>query len=197
MHKTAWFAAAAVLAVLPSVSPARDQEKGVSTEPRVERRAEKHYLGIRAVVSVRGMATVVPKLYPELGGWLKSKGVKPAGPPFTRYHVIDMPERLEVEVCFPVQGPVKGDARVRPGVLPAGRYAVLVHTGHFSELVGANAALQAWAKKKSIRWQYRETEKGSVWAGRAEFELRGPVEEKDPAKWQTEVAYLMAAGSGK
>jgi len=51
-----------------------------------------------------------------------------------RYLVIDMTAELEVELAVPVGAPAAASGRVRPGVLPEGRYAVLRHTGPYDGL---------------------------------------------------------------
>jgi effector-binding domain-containing protein len=108
-----------------------------------------------------------------------------------------MPNRIEIEVGVPVATAVEGNGRVRSGVLPAGRYAVLLHEGPYDEMVQANADLQAWAEKRGIHWQMRMTKLGTAWAGRVEFYLRDPSNEKDPQKYETEIAYLTAGGKAE
>ena len=61
-------------------------------------------------------------------GWAK-QSLDPAGPPFIRYHVIDMQGLMDVEMGIPVASILSGDGRISPGVLPAGRYASLIYTG--------------------------------------------------------------------
>jgi hypothetical protein len=56
--------------------------------------------------------------------------------------------------------------------------------------VKANANLQAWAKQRGIRFQSRETPKGTAYAGRAEFYLTDPKAEPDRRKWRAEIVYL-------
>ena len=60
-------------------------------------------------------------------------GIAPSRPPFIRYLVIDMAAELEIELAVPTGAPVAGSGRVRPGVLPEGRYAVLRHTGPYDD----------------------------------------------------------------
>lgn len=167
------------------------------SEPRLEHRDARNYAAIRVTLSMAEMAGALPKLWQEVFGWLGKHGVSQAGPPMIRYLVIDMARRLELEVGVPVAHPVKGDGRVRAGVLPAGRYAVLIHTGPYDGLVAANAALQAWAKKKGIRFQAHQTKHGTAWRSRVETYPLGPREQPDPKWWLTHVAYLVAErGSG-
>jgi len=81
--------------------------------------------------------------------------------------------------------------RVRPGVLPAGRYVVLRHTGHYDGLIDANAVLQRWAQERGLEFEMRDTPEGSAWGGRFEEYITDPSTEPDPANWETDVAYLL------
>jgi effector-binding domain-containing protein len=166
----------------------------VQQQPVIEQRAELPYAGIRMQFAMDGFAAAVDEAFPELFGWLAGRGVQPAGPPFIRYHVIDMPARLDVEFGIPVAAAAQGDDRVRPGVLPAGRYVTLRHTGPYDGLIASNAALQDWAKDRGITFGSRDTDHGEAWPGRAEHYLTDPSAEPDPAKWQVDIAYL-ASGS--
>lgn len=113
-----------------------------------------------------------------------------SGPPFIRYLVIDMAAQWEIELAVPVGAPVAGSGRVRPGVLPEGRYAVLRHTGPCNGLTDANAALQQWAREHGVDFDSCDTASGSAWRSRVEHYLTNPSQEPDPAKWQVDVAYL-------
>lgn len=73
------------------------------SEPRIDYRAEKPYMGIRTQVPMKGMFKVVDKLRREMFVWLKQHRVFPAGPPFLRYHVIDMSGEMDIEVGVPTR----------------------------------------------------------------------------------------------
>ena len=75
-------------------------------------------------------------------------------------------------------------------MLPAGSYLVLRHTGPYDGLVASNAALQEWAADHGVRFDTQETDQGSAWGGRVEHYVTDPSQEPDPAKWETDVAYL-------
>jgi effector-binding domain-containing protein len=162
----------------------------MSQEPRLQTRAAQPYAGIRATVTMDGISGAVDEAYPELFGWLGANGVAPSGPPFIRYLVIDMAADLEIELGVPVGVPVTGSGRVQPGVLPPGEYAVLRHAGSYDGLIAANAALQDWAREQGIAFDAWDTDKGEAWHGRFEHYLTDPSSEADPAKWETDVAYL-------
>ncbi len=162
----------------------------MSHEPQIQTRAAQHYAAIPATVTMDGIAAAVDDAFPELFGWLAGQGIAPVGPPLIRYLVIDMAGELQIELGVPVAAPVTASGRVQPGVLPEGKYAVLRHTGPYDGLVASNAALLQWAREKGIAFDTSDTPRGSAWRGRAEHYLTNPAAEPDPAKWETDVAYL-------
>jgi effector-binding domain-containing protein len=161
-------------------------------EPRIERRAAQPYAGIRMQVTMDGFAAAADRSIPELFGWLAEHGAAPAGPPFIRYHVIDMAAELEIEFGLPVMAVVAGDGQVRPGVLPAGQYVTLRHVGPYDGLIASNAELQQWAQEQGITFDSWETGRGTAWRGRVEHYPTDPSAEPDPAKWEVDVAYLVS-----
>jgi effector-binding domain-containing protein len=161
-----------------------------SDQPKIETRGEQPYAGIRVAVTMAGFPAAADTTFPALFGWLAGHGIAPAGAPFIRYHVIDMAAELQVEFGAPVAAPIDGDGQVQPGTVPAGRYLVLRHTGPYDQLIGANAALQDYAKQNGIAFAARDTPAGQAWDGRFEYYLTDPTAEPDAARWQTDVAYL-------
>jgi effector-binding domain-containing protein len=164
----------------------------MTDEPQIQTRTLQHYAGLPATVTMDTISTAVDSGFPELFGWLASNGIAPAGPPFIRYLVIDMAGELRIELGVPVSAPVAGSGRIQPGVRPAGRYAVLRHTGPYDGLVASNAALEQWAADHGVQFDTSDTAQGSAWGGRVEHYLTDPSQEPDPARWETDVAYLTA-----
>ena len=165
----------------------------MSQEPRIEERAAQHYAGIQATVPMDGVSGAIDEAFPELFGWLAKTGTVPAGPPFIRFLVIDMEALLQIELGVPVAEPMTESGRVRPRVLPAGRYVVLRHTGPYDGpggLIPANAALQQWAQDHGLEFDMRDTPEGSAWGSRFEEYITDPSAEPDPPNWETDVPYL-------
>jgi effector-binding domain-containing protein len=165
------------------------------SQPKLEQREEQPYVAIRTRMTMGELAAGAGDgLFPELFAWLGERGLAPAGAPFIRYLVIDMDAALEMDWGIPVAEAPAGDERVRPGVLPAGRYATTVHTGSYGGdgLIRANADLQDWAEQQGVAFQVREGGHGEVWGSRLERYLSNPAEEPDPEAWRTEIAYLVA-----
>jgi effector-binding domain-containing protein len=159
------------------------------TEPKIDYRNEKPYLGIRTQTPFKGMSKVIGKLFKELSAWAEQQGVAPAGPPFLRLHVIDMAGEMDLEVGVPVEMALPGDGRVTPGVLPAGRYASLVYVG--SGLTG-NKTLLDWARANGLAWDRWQDPKGDAFRSRYETYLTDPDVEPRKTKWEVEVAIKLA-----
>jgi effector-binding domain-containing protein len=156
------------------------------TEPQLVDRGEQHYVAIRKFVTMAEIGPTLPPLIGDVFAWLAEKGIQPSGAAFWRYNVVDMEKKLEIDVAVPVASPVKGDGQIIADVLPAGRYAVMLHTGHPAELEEATANLLAWAEKNNVQWKMN----GERWGGRVEWYYSDPDIEPDMTKWETELAFL-------
>lgn len=162
------------------------------TEPKLEDRKEQRYMGIRTQVTMDEMSLgVIPQLIGEVFGWLEKHDVAPSGAPFMRFHVINMAANMDIEIGVPVASDQAGDDRVRPGVLPAGRYASLIYTG-VTNGIPANKALLDWGAEQGLGWDRWDVEEGDAFRSRFESFLTGPEDDPDPANWETEVAIRLA-----
>lgn len=162
------------------------------TEPKLEDRHEQPYLGIRTEVPMQELGNgLIPQLLGEVFGWLDQQGIAPVGAPFMRFHVIDMDSNLDVEIGVPVASASPGAGRVRPGSLPAGRYAALIYTG-IANGIPANQALLEWGAAQGLVWDTYPTAKGDGFGARYETFLTGPEDDPDPANWDSEVAIRLA-----
>ena len=159
--------------------------------PEIETRTEQPYVALRARVSMAGIAAFAVRTG-EVFGWLGDRGLTPAGPPFLKFNVIDMARELEIENGVPVAAPVNGDDLVVAGILPAGRYATVTHTGHPSELVEVTGALLDWGAEQGLTWDVSPSGDGERWGARLEFYLTDPAGEPDMSKWQTQLAFRLA-----
>ncbi len=171
----------------------------MSNEPTIEVRPEQPYLAIPVEVAMREFDPAIAAI-DDLFSWLGQRGIAPAGPLFFRYHALgdmDMASRFRIEVGVPLAAVEPGDEGVVPGVITAGRYATLVHTGDPDRLVEAHAALQAWAAARDLRVERSDDD---VWGGRFEFYLTDPADQPDRSRWSTAIAYLLhydgATGTG-
>jgi effector-binding domain-containing protein len=163
----------------------------MSSEPRIEERAEQPYVAIRGLVTMQTIGAIADRL-PEVFTWLAERDIPPAGAPFFRYNVIDMRQQLEIEVGAPLTIAVEGSGDVIAGTLPAGRYAVVSHVGHPDKLMGVTRNLLEWADEQGVRWDMAETGVGQRWGCRLENYRTDPREEPDLNKWETELAFRVA-----
>ncbi len=158
--------------------------------PEITQRAAVPYAGISAWVTMAAIGSVADRI-PEIFGWLAAHGVAPAGPPFFRYHVIDMDRQLLVEAGVPVASVVHDDGAVSGGTLPAGRFAVMTHAGAPQTLVDATSALLRWAEARGLAFDVSDSDAGDQWGCRVEFYLTDPAQQPDTSLWQTELAFRL------
>jgi effector-binding domain-containing protein len=163
------------------------------TGPKLEDRKEQYYLAIRTAVPIPFGKYLQP-LWNEVEAWLKSQGL-PAyawGPAIIRYLTTDMSTKLDIDVGFTVDRPIVGNDRIIAGVFPAGRYATLLYTGSYQGkgIFKATVALLDWAKENKVVWNTTTKNGVEWWNGRVEWYLTDPAREKDPKKYQTELAFM-------
>jgi effector-binding domain-containing protein len=159
--------------------------------PEITQRAPQPYAGISTWVTHAALGSVADHI-PEIFGWLGARGIAPVGPPFFRYQVIDMERQLLVEVGVPVASAIEDDGELRGGILPAGRFAVMTHTGAPETLAAATSELLEWAAARDLAWDVSDTDAGEKWGCRLENYLTDPAEQPDMSKWQTELAFRLA-----
>lgn len=159
--------------------------------PEIKQRAAQPYAGISAWVTMAAVGSVADRI-PEIFGWLGGRGIAPAGPPFFRYHVIDMERELLVEAGVPVASEVADDGDIHSGTLPAGRFAAMTHTGAPQTLMAATSALLDWAAERELTWDMSETDAGQKWGCRLEIYLTDPAGQPDVSKWETQLAFRLA-----
>jgi hypothetical protein len=150
--------------------------------PRIVSKPEIHYLGIRVTTPFRGMLSVRDELMNEL----YPHG---DGPFFHRLHVIDMDGPMDMEVGVVVKEPLPGDDRVRPSVLPAGRYASLTYVNHARR---ANKLLLEWARDSGHVLDRWDAPTGDQFACRYEAFLTDPRTEPRKTKWQVQLNIRLA-----
>lgn len=112
-------------------------------DPKIEDWPERRYIGIRQVMPMSAFEREIPTLIRKAADWLESNGSRPSGRPFLRYHTIDMPERMDVELGIPVHTLTAPSGDVTNGVLPAGRYVTLIYVGA-KHGIEANKRLLDW-----------------------------------------------------
>ena len=154
--------------------------------PRVETRAETPTLGIRETVPFRTMLADRDRLLAELIAWLTAHGIEPTGPFFLRLHLVDMAGLMDIEVG--VEGTATTDQRVRQGVIPAGRYALLDYR---RTSLPANRLLLTWIRDQGLSVDSHDSGDGEAFAGRCEIYLTDPRTERRKKSWVVRLAFLL------
>lgn len=157
--------------------------------PAVVTKPETAYVGIRVVTPFRGMLAARDELMNELFGWVDERHVNDQGPLFLRLHVIDMDGPMDIEVGLITNDVLEGDGRVRPGVLPGGRYATLAYVNHARR---ANRTLLEWVRDSGVSLDRWDGPTGDHFACRYEAYLTDPRTEPRKTKWQVELNIRVA-----
>ncbi|SDM73315.1 GyrI-like domain-containing protein [Streptomyces wuyuanensis] len=160
--------------------------------PTAVERPEQTYVAVRRSVRMDGFAVIADRL-PEIFAWLASHGAVPAGPPFFRFHTVDMDGESDVEAGVPVDSAPAPEGDIAVGTLPAGRYGTLTHHGHPDKLFDAITRLRAWAAEQGLEWEMTAGPGGvEHWGCRVESYLTDPRVEPDMDRWETELAFRLA-----
>ena len=158
-------------------------------KPKIDKRPERTYMGIRTLAPFKGMSKVIDKISRELNTWVAENKIKTSGPPFLRYHVIDMRGFMDISFCVPVRKALPDDGEIKAGVLPAGRYASLIYSGGG---ISGNRALIEWVRAQGLDFDRWDTDQGDNFRGRYETYLTDPEVEPRKSRWQIEVAIKLA-----
>jgi effector-binding domain-containing protein len=162
----------------------------MTNEPTIIERSALPYAAITAKVTMADMGAVVPPLNQEVLAWLRKREIAPVGAPFWKYNIVDMAGEMEIEAGVATAEPLDEDGRVHAGVLPAGRYATLMHVGHPNTLIDATARLMDWAYKQGLNWDASPSPEGERWGCRLEIYHDEPGQ--DMNTWETELAFRLA-----
>lgn len=154
-------------------------------KPKIEKRPKLTYMGMRAIAPFKGMSKEIRKLANEVNAWVAEKKIKTAGPPFLRYHVIDMRGSMDISFCVPVKKALPDDGNIKADFVPAGKYASLIYSGGG---IAGNRALIEWVRAQGLDFDRWDTEQGDNFRGRYETFLTDPKVEPRRSKWQIEVA---------
>jgi effector-binding domain-containing protein len=155
--------------------------------PKILPQASRTYVAITETIAMTDFDQKASTLLAEVYGWLAARGIAVTGPALLRHNFISPACDLEIEFGVEVAGPVAGDGRVMPGVMPAGDYGVLRYTGNYDQLFEVNAVLVGWAKERGVQWDVASGPEGDRFAARVEYYHTDPAANPDPATWVSEV----------
>ena len=158
-------------------------------KPKIDKRPKIIYMGIRFIVPFKGMSKEIGRIANELNAWVDENKIKTVGPPFLRYHVIDMRGYMDLSFCVPIKKVLTNDGSVKADFIPAGNYASLIYSGGG---ISGNRALIEWVRGQGLDFDRWDTEQGDNFAGRYETYLTNPKVEPRKSRWKIEVAIKLA-----
>lgn len=131
---------------------------------------------VRATVAPDGLPGAIPAALIDVQRCAGESAVGLAGPPFVRYLEWG-PERVVVDIGFPVVRPSPTIGDVRPATLPGGTVASIVHVGPYEGIAATYGRLRDWLVATG------HGELGPMW----EVYWTDPASEPDPSTWRTEI----------
>jgi effector-binding domain-containing protein len=120
----------------------------------------------------------IGKSFGIIGEFTKKNKLTQAGPVLTIYHSY-APDKIDMECGVPVNKRVNGVGEVECYPMPATNTAMLNYYGAYDKMEGAHGAIKKWIKDNNKKM------KGDPW----EVYVTDPMNEKDTAKWLTEIYY--------
>jgi effector-binding domain-containing protein len=147
----------------------------MTPQPEIRELAAQSAAIERAVTDAEGMGAAIDRAFGALFARLGKLEVTPADAPFVRY--LKTGEELEIELGVPVKDGVMPLDGLDEASLPAGRVAVLRHTGPYEDLRAACRRLRGWVSEQG------ESASGPHW----ESYVTDPAAEPDPARRITDI----------
>jgi len=108
----------------------------------LDRRAREPAAVIRGHLAEAGIPAFLGSAFTEVLEVLEHQGVRPSGPPFARYLLLN--DGFAVAAGFPTTAPVAPEGHVEPDVLPGGDVASTVFEGPYEQIAPVYAAMEAW-----------------------------------------------------
>jgi effector-binding domain-containing protein len=131
---------------------------------------------VRRVVAVDELPAFFDRAFATLAELTSAQGVTITGPAFGMYH--DHPsDTTDVEVGYCTDREIEPSGDARPGLLPGGPVARVVHEGAYDELPAAWDRLSTWMSERGMGFGM------PFW----EVYLTAPSPDTDPASLRTEL----------
>ena len=164
---------------------------GLSIPSVVTRKAEP-YMAIVATGPMPRLPEFAPPKFAELHDWLQQRNVATIGPGLFRYRRFGKDGSVVVEVGNTVSEAVAPEGEVIAGEIPAGRYALAVHTGPYDRLHDAFLMLEGWMGGRGLTPDGAYGPDGESPACQVEIYRVTPMQENDPRLWKTEILVKLA-----
>lgn len=142
---------------------------------------EKTFITKRALKSFDQLTAFFGESYGAIYGTIQKLGLKATEPPCAIYYSVDeQRNETDLAAAAPVQGAIPEIKGFTKLVLPPTRVLTTTHYGSYESMAPAYAALEQYVA-------YHNLEKDLV----IEEYLSNPEVEKDPAKWKTNIYFVV------
>jgi len=108
-------------------------------------------LVVRTRCPVNDLPKAIGEGYGLIMGYLGELGKYPSDAPYVAYFNMDMQD-LDIEMGFPVAEEIEGKGTVVKSQVPAGRYAVCMYKGPYSDIGSAYDAVMLWLEENSLQY---------------------------------------------
>jgi effector-binding domain-containing protein len=120
----------------------------MNDEFKIEETKEQPVLSVKTVTNVADLPAELGKAYGAIIAYLGGIGEQPENAAFSAYYNMDM-ENLEVEMGFPVAKPLPGKGEILASFIPAGKKAVCLYKGPYSEMAQTYESMMAWMSENA------------------------------------------------
>ncbi|MEZ5141618.1 MAG: GyrI-like domain-containing protein [Acidimicrobiales bacterium] len=143
--------------------------------------AEQPTAVVRTESAIADLPALFGRVFAELMAAVAASGASVAGPPFA-YYLRPPTDTVDVEIGFPVSGPVTPSGEIVASRLPGGRVVRAVHVGPYDRMEQSYEQIVAWMADHGL------TPATAMW----EAYLSDPATEPDPSTWRTEITWPVA-----
>jgi effector-binding domain-containing protein len=151
-----------------------------ATEPELVDVESRTTAVIGDAIAADELVAFFDRSFSTIANVVSGQGIAVKSPAFALYHGPPA-ETVDLEVGFVTDRHVQPDGEVRPGSLPTGRVARLVHQGGYDRLRDSWERLRSWTDAQGL------VRGGALW----EVYVTEPSPDMDPATLVTELNWLL------
>jgi effector-binding domain-containing protein len=140
---------------------------------------ERTFVIKRAKLAFGELPSFFGESYGQIFGALQAKGVRTSQPCAIYYSIDEAKNETDVAAAVPVLGPT-ADIAFDKITLPESRVLSTTHYGSYDKMMPAYVALEKYAKEHGLKRELIIEEYFS-----------DPAVEKDPAKWKTDIHFVV------
>lgn len=140
-------------------------------------------VSMRSTIPIARLGDIMGERIGALSRFLRERGVRPAGPPYVRYHTFGDTE-TDMECGVPLTEPADGEGEIVGGELPAGPAVTTWHLGSHDRLGEAYGRIEKW------RTDNGREPAGPAWEVYHWIDLTAPDDTdlgSDPSTWRVQL----------